>query len=99
MSVLTCRYTKMAEEHPQTWWLLSFFAVGIAQQPMLCWITAPYYSVHFHSSALDSWDALALGMCVTGLVVAYLADNTLFQYMADNEVVSVGIFAPILLMH
>lgn len=29
------RYTKMATENPQWWWLLSFFAVGLAQQPML----------------------------------------------------------------
>ena len=28
------RYTKMAEDLPRSWWLVSFFAVGLAQQPV-----------------------------------------------------------------
>jgi len=29
------RYSQMAERNPRLWWVLSFFAVGLAQQPML----------------------------------------------------------------
>eukprot|EP00667_Euglena_gracilis_P013019 EG_transcript_13400 len=79
------RYTKMAAEHPHHWWWMSFFAVGIAQQPLLCLITAPLYTVHFRTAPLCVWDAVALALCVSGLTIAHFADNELWAYMRANE--------------
>ena len=41
------RYTKMAKEMPKIWPLVSFFAVGLAQQPMLIGITLPAFTTNF----------------------------------------------------
>jgi len=79
------RYTKMAGEMPRVWWLVSFFAVGIAQQPMLIGITLPAYTIHFVSSPLGWVDALAIGFSVSGLLVAWVSDNQLRRYMLHNE--------------
>jgi hypothetical protein len=52
------RYTKMARENPRLWWIVSFFAVGLAQQPMLIGISLPAYSIH--SSDLP-WGLVDIG--------------------------------------
>merc|ERR1711907_819702 len=79
------RYTKMARENPRTWWLLSFFAVGVAQQPMLVGISLPGYSVHFVNTPLGVVDAMAIVLCVAGLTLAYFADMQLYTFMTNNE--------------
>jgi steroid 5-alpha reductase family enzyme len=76
----------MAKEHPRIWWALSFFAVGLAQQPMLCGITLPLYSVHFSSNAaFGILDYVACALCLVGLTIAWVADNQLRDYMMENE--------------
>lgn len=82
------RYTKMARENPRSWWLLSFFAVGLAQQPMLCGISAPLYSIHFSEAAGVPWgvmDTLAFCGAVAGLTTGFFADNQLRTFMLRNE--------------
>jgi len=79
------RYTKMAEENPELWWLLSFFAVGLAQQPLLCLFTAPYHSIHSVEAPLGLWDLLALVMCLGGLLIAHVADEQLWEFGKANE--------------
>lgn len=79
------RYTKMAGDMPRAWWLVSFFAVGIAQQPMLIGITLPAYTIHFVSSPLGWVDALAIGFAISGLLTAWVSDNQLRRYMLHNE--------------
>jgi hypothetical protein len=69
----------MAREHGRCWPLSSFFAVGLAQQPMLVGITLPAYSVHFApengGGALGArgafgWtDCLVVLACVAGISV------------------------------
>lgn len=78
------RYTKMAVDYPRLWPLLSFFAVGLAQQPMLIGISLPAYSVHFIEAPLSLLDALATVGCVAGLAVAWIADNELRVYMTSE---------------
>ena len=42
------RYTKMAQEWGNPlWYFISFFAVGLAQHPMIIGISLPLYSVCF----------------------------------------------------
>lgn len=80
------RYTKMAKENPSIWWLLSFLAVGVAQQPMLIGISLPAFSVHRSPAALNALDGLALALCIAGLTVAYVADSQLYEYMQARKV-------------
>lgn len=79
------RYTKMAKENPRSWWLLSFFAVGLAQQPMLCGITLPLYSINFSRSPFGFYDLVATALCLSGLIIAGFADNQLRDFMLENE--------------
>jgi hypothetical protein len=77
----------MAADMPRVWPLLSFFAVGLAQQPMLVGITLPLYSVHLAAGAppLGAWDALATATCVCGLLLASRADDQLRAYVLANH--------------
>jgi len=80
------RYTKMATDMPKLWPFLSFFAVGVAQQPMLIGITLPAYTVHFVDAPFGQWyDVLAIVCSVLGLLTAYASDNQLRQFMLRNE--------------
>eukprot|EP00937_MAST-01D_sp_MAST-1D-sp2_P000366 g366.t1 len=82
------RYTKMAKDWPRLWPVLSFFAVGLAQQPMLVGITLPAYTVHLSADAARPFgaaDAVATALCAAGLLVAKLADDQLRAYMLANE--------------
>jgi len=79
------RYTKMAKENPRSWWLLSFFAVGLAQQPMLVGISLPAYTVHSSAEPFNNYDYLATFGCILGLTTAYFADNQLRAFMLANE--------------
>jgi steroid 5-alpha reductase family enzyme len=79
------RYTKMAKENPKYWWFFSFFAVGLAQQPMLVGVSLPAYSVHFVQAEWNGVDTLACVVAVAGLLLAGVADNQLRVYMLENE--------------
>jgi len=79
------RYTKMAKDMPRSWPLVSFVAVGVAQQPMLVGLTLPAYAVHFVDAPLCWCDAVAAVGAVAGLLVAWSADNELRRYMLANE--------------
>ena len=82
------RYTKMAKENPKMWWLFSFFAVGLAQQPMLVGIALPSYSVALSPLAakpFDVVDGIAVAGAALGLLTAFVADNQLRHFMQRNE--------------
>lgn len=82
------RYTKMAYEYPCLWPLLSFFTVGVAQQPMLVGVTLPLFSVHFCSSGLVWTDVLAAALGLSGIGIAWHSDNTLHRFMQNNTELS-----------
>ena len=55
---------------------------------MLVGISLPLYSVCFGSEAakpLGILDGVATILCITGLMIAYFADNQLRAYMVENE--------------
>jgi len=79
------RYTKMAKENPRSWWILSFLAVGLAQQPMLVGISLPAFTVHTSTLPFGHNDMLATFGCLLGLTTAYFADNQLRVFMLNNE--------------
>eukprot|EP00392_Amoebophrya_sp_AT5.2_P003881 g3886.t1 len=85
------RYTKMQRDFPKSWPVLSFFAVGIAQQPMLVGISWPLLYVPKHSPIsvyppeFTAIDAVATAGAVAGIAIAFVADNQLRKYMLENE--------------
>lgn len=83
------RYTKMAMDMGRpVWYFVSFFAVGVAQHPMLVGISLPLYSVAFASGAESpfGWlDYVATILCATGILVACVADNQLRNFMLENQ--------------
>jgi len=76
------RYTKMQRDGPRSWPVVSFFAVGLAQQPMLVGITLPAYTIHFVSTpSFDVYDGIIAACCAAGILIAAVADNQLREYM------------------
>ena len=70
------------------WYFMSFFAVGFAQYPMVVGISLPLYSVRFGQYADKPWNALdwvATILCTLGILIAYISDNQLRQFMMENE--------------
>lgn len=53
---LTSSPSQMAKDMPRSWPLVSFLAVGVAQQPMLVGLTLPAYAVHFVEAPLCWFD-------------------------------------------
>jgi steroid 5-alpha reductase family enzyme len=88
------RYTKMEKDFPKYWWILSFFAVGLAQQPLLCGVTWPVWYANSvatndagrcHNCELGAADYIATVLAVCGICFAYFADTQLSVYMRENE--------------
>ena len=79
------RYTKMAADLPRTWWLVSFFAVGLAQQPMLVGISYPVHFAHTSSLPWTAYDSLAAALALTGITGAYFSDTQLARFMSFNR--------------
>ena len=86
----------MAKKHSKHWWWMSFFAVGFAQQFMLCPLVYPMYSVAKMSnegsddsslslSKMTILDCVATFGSVLGLIIAYFADNQLYSYCKANS--------------
>jgi steroid 5-alpha reductase family enzyme len=78
------RYTDMARRCPRVWWIVAFFAVGIAQQPLLVGVTWPYAVLVTASTSFGAIDCVAALGALLGLAIAYAADNELAAYMARN---------------
>ncbi len=80
----------MSQDMPYAWTYVSFFAVGVAQWPLLMGITLPLYSAAFGSGgpqkptltpfSLEDYGATVLGFA--GIVIAHFADTQLFEYMS-----------------
>jgi len=79
------RYEKMSRDHPRAWPVLSFFAVGLAQQPMLVGVSLPLFSAARADAPWTPLDSLAATGCLAGLLLGFAADNTLFAYMERNR--------------
>jgi steroid 5-alpha reductase family enzyme len=90
------RFTDLKEGNPKTWWLLSFFAAFLSQQPMLIGISLPCYAVNFPltgslgAGPLGRLDIGIAAVCLGGMAFAYLADSQLRTFMVTNEEVGAG---------
>eukprot|EP01023_Acetabularia_acetabulum_P015208 TRINITY_DN17375_c0_g2_i1.p2 TRINITY_DN17375_c0_g2~~TRINITY_DN17375_c0_g2_i1.p2 ORF type:complete len:366 (-),score=25.61 TRINITY_DN17375_c0_g2_i1:217-1314(-) len=79
------RYSKLRAEYGIHWTYVSFFAVYFVQQIMLVGITLPFWAVSFFPVEINMLDYVATITCVSGLIIAWISDNQLRQFMMMNQ--------------
>lgn len=85
------RYTKMAKRFGIWWYIISFFAVGMAQHPLLVGISLPLCSVHILSDGgrnvrnFTNLDVLLSFSCIFGLYIGEQSDRMLNHFVAENK--------------
>lgn len=85
------RYTKMSQDFGSLWYIISFFAVGVAQQPLLVGVSLPLCAVHISTSNNNAWamndnvNYLVFALCVCAILIAESSDTTLQNFMLVNE--------------
>jgi len=77
------RFAEKRRESKHFWWY-SFFYAYLSQQVMLVGLTLPLWAVSFRSAPLGAADLLCAAGALTGIVIAYVADNQLRAFMLDN---------------
>lgn len=48
-------------------------------------ICMPFYVSHSNNRQLNSWDAVAAAVCLTGLTIAYFSDTQIHNFVSRNE--------------
>nr|XP_043611062.1 uncharacterized protein C594.04c-like [Erigeron canadensis] len=79
------RFTDLARQYGKNWWWVSFFAVYLIQQVFLIGVCLPLYIVHTVNKPWNIWDMVAILVCMSGIVTAYLADTQLYVFVSKNE--------------
>jgi len=79
------RFAKRRAETRHFWWF-QFFYVHLAQQVMLVGLTLPLWAVHFRAAPFGAADVVLVGLALTGIGIAGVADTTLDAFMRENEV-------------
>ena len=54
-------------------------------QVFLIALSLPFYVVHTTNQPLSIWDLVAIVVCVSGIVIAYLADTQLYDFVSRNN--------------
>ncbi|CAL5339842.1 unnamed protein product [Camellia sinensis] len=78
------RFTDMRLQYGKNWWWVSFFSAYLSQQVFLIGVCLPLYVIHSVDKPLNFWDLIAVVVCMTGIVVAYLADTQLYNFVCRN---------------
>nr|GMD20932.1 uncharacterized protein C594.04C isoform X2 [Ipomoea batatas] len=79
------RFTDLSEQYGKNWWWMSFFAVYVSQQVFLMGICMPLYVVHSENMPLNAWDFVAIGVCLSGIIIAFYADTQLHTFVSRNK--------------
>ncbi|XP_076899178.1 uncharacterized protein C594.04c-like [Bidens hawaiensis] len=79
------RFTDLAQQYGKNWWWISFFAVYLIQQVFLIGVCLPLYIVHSVNAPLNLTDVAAAIVCLTGVMIAYIADTQLHEFVSRNE--------------
>ncbi|KAK2993128.1 hypothetical protein RJ640_006815 [Escallonia rubra] len=79
------RFTDMRHQYGKHWWWVSFFAIYCSQQVFLIGVSLPLYVVHSVDQPWNTWDFVAISVCVCGIVVAYYADTQLYDFVSRND--------------
>lgn len=79
------RYSDMRTRFGKSFSIVSFFAVSVAQHPMLVGMTLPLCATCLGTSEpLSVLDVVAFFCCAAGISIAHIADAQLFAYMAKG---------------
>ncbi|KAK7338183.1 hypothetical protein VNO77_18785 [Canavalia gladiata] len=79
------RFTDMSQQYGTHWWWASFFAIYLPHQVFLIGLSLPFYVIHSVNKPLNIWDLVAIVVCVSGIVIAYIADTQLYNFASRNE--------------
>ncbi|KAL3136755.1 hypothetical protein ABBQ38_005471 [Trebouxia sp. C0009 RCD-2024] len=80
------RFADMRKKYGRNWWWMSFFLAYISQHFMLLGLTLPLYSSSFSAAPWHwRWDGLAVAMCLSGLLTAYVSDTALHGFVQAKK--------------
>jgi len=80
------RFTDMStQQYGKHWWWASFFSIYLPHQLLLIGLSLPFYVIHSVNQPLNIWDLVAVVVCVSGIVIAYFADNQLYNFVMSND--------------
>ncbi|XP_031101811.1 uncharacterized protein LOC116005711 [Ipomoea triloba] len=57
----------------------------LSLQVFLMGICMPLYVVHSENMPLNAWDFVAIGICLSGIIIAYYADTQLHNFVSKNK--------------
>lgn len=78
------RFAEKRRQSRHFWWV-SFFYAFVSQQVMLVGLTLPYYAIHRSAAPFGAFDAALALAGLAGIIVAHLADTTLYRFMEENR--------------
>mmetsp|Transcript_6023 Transcript_6023/g.6157 ORF Transcript_6023/g.6157 Transcript_6023/m.6157 type:complete len:352 (+) Transcript_6023:147-1202(+) len=79
------RFQDMRKEDPKNFLWKSFFLAYLSQQVMLVGVTLPLWAVNFNQGMKFGFpDYLSLASCLVALLISYVADKQLRNYMIEN---------------
>lgn len=78
------RFTDMIQQYGKHWWWASFFSIYLPHQLLLIGLSLPFYVIHSVNQPLNIWDLVAVVVCVSGILIAYFADNQLYNFVNNN---------------
>lgn len=84
------RFTDMIQQYGKHWWWASFFSIYLPHQLLLIGLSLPFYVIHSVNQPLNIWDLVAVVVCVSGILIAYFADNQLYNFvmmMMSNDMI------------
>lgn len=79
------RFTDLSHRYGRHWWWASFFAIYVPQQVFLIGLSLPFYVIHSVNQPLSMWDLVAIVVCVSGIVTAYIADTQLYNFVSRKN--------------
>ncbi|KAK7285708.1 hypothetical protein RJT34_20486 [Clitoria ternatea] len=79
------RFTLLSQHYGTNWCWASFFAIYVPEQVLLIGLSVPFYVVHSVNQPLSIWDLVAVVVCVSGIVIAYIADTQLHNFVEHKN--------------
>ncbi|MCA9519901.1 MAG: DUF1295 domain-containing protein, partial [Myxococcales bacterium] len=78
------RFAEKRRSSRHFWWY-SFFYAYLSQQVMLVGLTLPFYVIHRDARPFGLFDVLFAVAGLAGIVIAHIADTTLYTFMEENR--------------
>ncbi|KAL5061376.1 hypothetical protein RYX36_032980 [Vicia faba] len=79
------RFTDMSQQYGKQWWWASFFSIYLPHQLLLIGLSLPMYVIHSVNQPLNIWDLVAALVCISGIVIAYIADTQLYNFVMSRN--------------